>query len=176
MTVYLVTDLALGGELFDRICRKGSYYESDAADLIRATLSAVAYLHDHGIVHRDLKPESILSSSTSSVESVELTSSRPTLPNARRQRGPSNCRLWTVAYHGRRAIPRPDHHVWYSRLHGSGDLQEIRTWEACVRWISSYACREASLNNREPQGPLGHWRHRLFPVVWLHAVRSRLEL
>ncbi|KAM5446616.1 Calcium/calmodulin-dependent protein kinase type I, partial [Microsporum canis] len=57
---YLVTDLALGGELFDRICRKGSYYESDAADLIRATLSAVAYLHDHGIVHRDLKPENLL--------------------------------------------------------------------------------------------------------------------
>lgn len=59
-SVYLVTDLALGGELFDRICRKGSYYESDAADLIRATLSAVAYLHDHGIVHRDLKPENLL--------------------------------------------------------------------------------------------------------------------
>lgn len=60
MPVYLVTDLALGGELFDRICRKGSYFESDAADLIRATLSAVAYLHDHGIVHRDLKPENLL--------------------------------------------------------------------------------------------------------------------
>ena len=58
--VYLVTDLALGGELFDRICRKGSYFESDAADLVRATLSAVAYLHDHGIVHRDLKPENLL--------------------------------------------------------------------------------------------------------------------
>ena len=58
--LYLVTDLALGGELFDRICRKGNYYESDAADLIRATLSAVAYLHDHGIVHRDLKPENLL--------------------------------------------------------------------------------------------------------------------
>ncbi|KAI0123605.1 kinase-like domain-containing protein [Xylariales sp. AK1849] len=58
--LYLVTDLALGGELFDRICRKGSYYESDAADLIRHTLSAVAYLHDHGIVHRDLKPENLL--------------------------------------------------------------------------------------------------------------------
>ncbi|KAI9756197.1 MAG: hypothetical protein M1815_004055 [Lichina confinis] len=58
--LYLVTDLALGGELFDRICRKGNYYESDAAHLIRATLSAVAYLHDHGIVHRDLKPENLL--------------------------------------------------------------------------------------------------------------------
>lgn len=58
--LYLVTDLALGGELFDRICRKGSYFESDAASLIRATLSAVSYLHDHGIVHRDLKPENLL--------------------------------------------------------------------------------------------------------------------
>lgn len=58
--LYLVTELALGGELFDRICRKGSYYESDAAELIRATLAAVAYLHDHGIVHRDLKPENLL--------------------------------------------------------------------------------------------------------------------
>ena len=50
--MYLVTDLALGGELFDRICRKGSYYESDAVELIKSTLSAVSYLHDHGIVHR----------------------------------------------------------------------------------------------------------------------------
>ncbi|KAJ5095596.1 Calcium/calmodulin-dependent protein kinase cmkB [Penicillium alfredii] len=58
--LYLVTDLALGGELFDRICRKGSYFESDAADLVRAVLSAVAYLHDHDIVHRDLKPENLL--------------------------------------------------------------------------------------------------------------------
>ncbi|KAF8250227.1 Pkinase-domain-containing protein [Wilcoxina mikolae CBS 423.85] len=58
--LYLVTDLAQGGELFDRICRQGSYFESDTSDLIRATLSAVAYLHDHGIVHRDLKPENLL--------------------------------------------------------------------------------------------------------------------
>lgn len=58
--LYLVVELALGGELFDRICRKGSYFEADAADLVRAILSAVAYLHDHGIVHRDLKPENLL--------------------------------------------------------------------------------------------------------------------
>lgn len=50
--LYLVTDLALGGELFDRICRKGSYYEQDAADIVRSTTSAVAYLHENGIVHR----------------------------------------------------------------------------------------------------------------------------
>ncbi|RUS16226.1 putative calmodulin-dependent protein kinase type 1 [Endogone sp. FLAS-F59071] len=50
--LYLVTELALGGELFDRICKKGSYFEKDAADLVRTITDAVAYLHDNGIVHR----------------------------------------------------------------------------------------------------------------------------
>lgn len=50
--MYLVTDLALGGELFDRICQKGSYTEQDAANIIRTVCDAVAYLHDNGVVHR----------------------------------------------------------------------------------------------------------------------------
>lgn len=50
--VYLVTDLASGGELFDRICEKGSYFEKDAAKIVQTICSAVAYLHDNGIVHR----------------------------------------------------------------------------------------------------------------------------
>lgn len=50
--VYLVTDLALGGELFDRIWQKGSYFERDAAHIIRTVCDAAAYLHDNGIVHR----------------------------------------------------------------------------------------------------------------------------
>ncbi|KAI1312655.1 hypothetical protein EDD11_002892 [Mortierella claussenii] len=58
--LYLVTELAEGGELFDRICRKGNYYEHDAAHLVRTICSAVAYLHEQGIVHRDLKPENLL--------------------------------------------------------------------------------------------------------------------
>lgn len=58
--LYLVTDLARGNELFDRIYHKGSFYESDAANIIRSIVSGVAYLHSHGIVHRDLKPENLL--------------------------------------------------------------------------------------------------------------------
>lgn len=58
--LYLVFDLCTGGELFDRICARGSYYERDAAQIVRIVTDAVKYLHDQGIVHRDLKPENIL--------------------------------------------------------------------------------------------------------------------
>lgn len=58
--LYLITDIALGDELFDRIYNKGSFYESDASSIIRSIVSGVAYLHSHGIVHRDLKPENLL--------------------------------------------------------------------------------------------------------------------
>ncbi|KIL68396.1 hypothetical protein M378DRAFT_71318 [Amanita muscaria Koide BX008] len=58
--LYLVFDLCTGGELFDRICAKGNYYEKDAADLVRTILTAVKYIHSSGIVHRDLKPENLL--------------------------------------------------------------------------------------------------------------------
>jgi calcium/calmodulin-dependent protein kinase I len=58
--LYLVFDLCTGGELFDRICAKGNYYEADAAELVRTIMLAVQHIHDAGIVHRDLKPENLL--------------------------------------------------------------------------------------------------------------------
>ncbi|KAG7095556.1 hypothetical protein E1B28_006294 [Marasmius oreades] len=58
--LYLCFDLCTGGELFDRICAKGNYYEADAADLVRTIMRAVKYIHAAGIVHRDLKPENLL--------------------------------------------------------------------------------------------------------------------
>ncbi|KAJ3065189.1 hypothetical protein HDU98_011420 [Podochytrium sp. JEL0797] len=58
--LYLVMDLCTGGELFDRIVERGSFFEEDAAEIIRTVLEAVAYLHSQNIVHRDIKPENLL--------------------------------------------------------------------------------------------------------------------
>ncbi|KAI9293298.1 putative calmodulin-dependent protein kinase type 1 [Neoconidiobolus thromboides FSU 785] len=58
--LYLITELATGGELFDRICDKGSFFETDAAKIIYTIVEAVGYLHQNDIVHRDLKPENLL--------------------------------------------------------------------------------------------------------------------
>ena len=52
---YIVTQLATGGELFDRICDKGKFTEKDASQTIRQVLEAVDYLHGKNIVHRGKK-------------------------------------------------------------------------------------------------------------------------
>ncbi|KAK0631984.1 calcium/calmodulin-dependent protein kinase [Immersiella caudata] len=57
---YIVTELATGGELFDRICEQGKFTEKDASQTIKQVLGAVNYLHRNNVVHRDLKPENLL--------------------------------------------------------------------------------------------------------------------
>ncbi|EGR50225.1 Calcium/calmodulin dependent protein kinase [Trichoderma reesei QM6a] len=57
---YIVTQLATGGELFDRICDQGKFTEKDASQTIKQVLDAVTYLHQNNVVHRDLKPENLI--------------------------------------------------------------------------------------------------------------------
>lgn len=49
---YIVTELATGGELFDRICEQGKFTEKDASQTIKQVLGAVEYLHTKNVVHR----------------------------------------------------------------------------------------------------------------------------
>ena len=58
--VYLVMELATGGELFERIKMKGHLHEKESIRILQMVLEGVQYLHENGIAHRDLKPENLL--------------------------------------------------------------------------------------------------------------------
>lgn len=71
-TLFLVTELVTGGELFDKIVELGAYTEADAARLVKKMVSAIDYLHDMNIVHRDLKPENLLLKSPDDISEIKL--------------------------------------------------------------------------------------------------------
>lgn len=59
-SIWLVTELCSGGELFDYLAEKGRLVEDEVRVLFGQLCLAVAYVHDKGIVHRDLKLENVL--------------------------------------------------------------------------------------------------------------------
>jgi len=64
-SVHLVMELCAGGELFDRIVKRGHFSERKAADLTRTIVGVVEACHSLGVMHRDLKPENFLFSNKS---------------------------------------------------------------------------------------------------------------
>jgi len=60
--IYILQELCLGGDLFDRLDEQSDmhYTEAQCARLVKQMLSAVRYLHSKGIIHRDLKLENFL--------------------------------------------------------------------------------------------------------------------
>lgn len=60
--IYLVQELCVGGELFDRLDEQPDYHytESQCAKLVKQMLCSVRYCHSKGIIHRDLKLENFL--------------------------------------------------------------------------------------------------------------------
>ncbi|KAF8018234.1 hypothetical protein BT93_H3201 [Corymbia citriodora subsp. variegata] len=59
-SVHIVMELCRGGELFDRIIKKGPFSEPEAVRQIKMIVGAVEACHSDGIMHRDLKPENFL--------------------------------------------------------------------------------------------------------------------
>lgn len=69
----LVMECMEGGELFERIQKKSSFTEKEAAQLIKCIASAVQHIHSLNIAHRDLKPENLLFTDTSDEAVIKLT-------------------------------------------------------------------------------------------------------
>lgn len=64
LTTFLVLEKINGGELFNRIVKKGKLKQNETNEISRQLLDGLQYLHSIDIVHRDLKPENILLSIT----------------------------------------------------------------------------------------------------------------
>lgn len=63
--LYFVMEICTGGELFDRIIKRGHFSERYAAVIMKQVFSAIAYCHSNEFMHRDLKPENLLFSDSS---------------------------------------------------------------------------------------------------------------
>lgn len=59
-TIFLVMELANGGELFDRIKLDCGTREDTAKEFFSQLLDGVRHCHEQGVCHRDLKPENLL--------------------------------------------------------------------------------------------------------------------
>jgi len=67
-SIWMVSELCAGGELYDYLVERGSLPEAEARRLFGQLCLAVAYIHERGIVHRDLKLENVLLDETCNVK------------------------------------------------------------------------------------------------------------
>jgi len=78
-SVYLVMELCVGGELFDRIVDQAEQSDSDmafderqAGTYMVQILGAMHYLHANNFVHRDIKPENFLMQDKSAAAEIKV--------------------------------------------------------------------------------------------------------
>ncbi|RVW55889.1 CBL-interacting serine/threonine-protein kinase 7 [Vitis vinifera] len=58
--IYLIIELAKGGELFTKISRRGRLTEAAARRYFQQLVSALLFCHQNGVAHRDMKPQNLL--------------------------------------------------------------------------------------------------------------------
>jgi len=58
--IFLVMELCVGGDLYNRLAQHGPFAEGSAALLMQQIFRPVCYMHGQGICHRDLKLENFL--------------------------------------------------------------------------------------------------------------------
>ncbi|XP_021352030.1 titin-like isoform X3 [Mizuhopecten yessoensis] len=82
-SLVIITELASGGDLLDRVISLDNWTESDAAFYIRQLLEVIKHLHHHNVYHLDIKPTNILLSAADSdeIKLIDFGLSRRVLPN-----------------------------------------------------------------------------------------------
>ena len=78
--LFVVMEVCTGGDLYTR----DPYTEAEAARIVAAILSAIAYMHGKGVIHRDLKYENILfvnESPQAEIKLIDFGLSKPVKEN-----------------------------------------------------------------------------------------------
>ena len=70
--LHIVMEHCKGGELLERVIKKGNLSEKECAKIMSKLFSAVNYLHNKGISHRDLKLENLLFSNNSFDSEIKI--------------------------------------------------------------------------------------------------------
>ncbi|XP_025421744.1 serine/threonine-protein kinase SIK3-like isoform X3 [Sipha flava] len=70
--IYLVTEYAAGGELFDFLVKNGRMDEPAACHIFKQIVEAVSYCHNNNIVHRDLKAENLLLDANNNIKLADF--------------------------------------------------------------------------------------------------------
>ena len=71
-SIWLVTELCSGGELFDYLCSKGRLSAPEALGYFQQIITAIDYCHRFNIAHRDLKPENLLLDRDKNIKVADL--------------------------------------------------------------------------------------------------------
>ncbi|XP_050216292.1 CBL-interacting serine/threonine-protein kinase 4 [Mercurialis annua] len=58
--IFLVMELALGGDLFTKVVQRGKLSETKARKYFQQLVSALHFCHQNGVTHRDVKPHNLL--------------------------------------------------------------------------------------------------------------------
>jgi len=60
MKMRVIQDICDGGQLFDRVAKRGRYQDKDAAGVSQQIFDALCFMHGRGVMHRDVKLENVL--------------------------------------------------------------------------------------------------------------------
>ena len=74
--VYVIMELANGGDLLEYVKRKDFVSERKARNIFKQIVEGVKYCHENGVVHRDLKCENILLDGEKNVKLTDFGFSR----------------------------------------------------------------------------------------------------
>uniref|UniRef100_A0A1I8AQJ2 non-specific serine/threonine protein kinase n=1 Tax=Steinernema glaseri TaxID=37863 RepID=A0A1I8AQJ2_9BILA len=70
--IFLIMEYISGGDLFDKVVKKGRMIPTEARRYFQQIIAAIDYSHRHMIVHRDLKPENILIDERNNIKIVDF--------------------------------------------------------------------------------------------------------